>query len=224
MGYYIDLKKISIDQYKKILKTTTLIPSWKVLEENIDENMDRIKSFNIPHLAELKNRLKDKTKVQEFAKQSGLSENYLTVLRRVINGYHPKPNRIKDFPAISEKTVEKLEKVGIKNTLHLYDHILTEESRAGLAQQTGINKKEMLKLTKLCDLSRIKWVNHTFAYVLYEAGYDTAKKVTKADYTELYEEIKALNAARKLYPAHIGLNDMRRLIEGAKMVALEVEY
>jgi len=38
MGYYIDLKGISIDKYKVILKTTELIPSWKVLEEDIDKN------------------------------------------------------------------------------------------------------------------------------------------------------------------------------------------
>ncbi len=37
MGYYIDLKSISIDNYKEILKTTELIPSWKVLEDDIDK-------------------------------------------------------------------------------------------------------------------------------------------------------------------------------------------
>ena len=43
MGYYIDLKSISIDTYKEILQTTELIPSWKVLKENIDKNLDVIK-------------------------------------------------------------------------------------------------------------------------------------------------------------------------------------
>ena len=52
MGYYIDLKSISIDKYKIILKTTELIPSWKVLEEDIDKNLDIIKKQHIENLDE----------------------------------------------------------------------------------------------------------------------------------------------------------------------------
>lgn len=47
MGYYIDLKKISINNYKKILKTADLLPSWKVLEKDIDKNLNSIKKQNI---------------------------------------------------------------------------------------------------------------------------------------------------------------------------------
>ena len=54
MGYYIDLESISIDAYKEILKTADLIPSWMVLKENIDENLDIIKKHNIKNIGELK--------------------------------------------------------------------------------------------------------------------------------------------------------------------------
>lgn len=43
MRYYIDLERISIDQYKEILKSADLIPSWMILKENIDKNLDIIK-------------------------------------------------------------------------------------------------------------------------------------------------------------------------------------
>ncbi len=43
MGYYIDLRSISIDKYKEILKATELIPSWKILGKDIDKNLDIIK-------------------------------------------------------------------------------------------------------------------------------------------------------------------------------------
>ena len=102
MGYYIDLKSITIDQYKEILRNTELIPSWKILEEDIDKNLDMIKKHNIKNLDELLIALKDKTKIQEFSRQSGLPSNYLEVLKRVLNGYRQKPNRIKDFLCISE--------------------------------------------------------------------------------------------------------------------------
>jgi hypothetical protein len=81
-----------------------------------------------------------------------------------------------------------------------------------------------MKLTKLTDLSRIKWVNHTFAYVLLEAGYDTAEKVANADSQKMYEIIKQLNKERENYNAHIGERDMKMCIESAKGLSFEIEY
>lgn len=224
MGYYIDLKNISIDKYKEILKTAELIPSWKVLEKDIDKNLDIIKNFNIKNLDELLIAFKDKDKIQKFSKQSGLQEDYLAVLKRVVNGYRQKPNRIKDFTCVTEDTVVKLEKVGIKDTLKLYDMILTDEKRSALSNKTGISKDELMKLAKLTYLSRIRWVNHTFAYVLLEAGYDAAEKVANADYQELYKTVKQLNEERKLYNAHIGVRDMKMVVEAAKDLKFEIKY
>lgn len=224
MGYYIDLKSISIDNYKEILKTTELIPSWKVLEDDIDKNLDIIIKNGISNLDELLIALKDKSKIQEFSIQSGLPAKYLQVLKTVVNGYRQKPNRIKDFSCISEDIFHKLEKLGIKNTLKLYDEILTSEKRNEFSKKTGISQDEMLKLAKLTDLSRIRWVNHTFAYVLLESGYDTVEKVAKADSKELDTTIKQLNEERKIYNAHIGEHDMKMVIESAQGLEFEIEY
>ena len=60
----------------------------------------------------------------------------------------------------------KFENIGIKNTLQLFDKVLTPKSRIEISKQSGIDKNEVFKITKLTDLSRIRWVNHTFAYVL----------------------------------------------------------
>jgi len=224
MSYYIDLEKISIDDYKSILRSTNFLPSWEILKDNIDGNLDVIKSHAISNLDELHNAIKFKKKVPAFAQQCNLSENYLNVLRRVINGYRPKPNRIQDFPNVNIQTVEKLEALGIKNTLHLFEKVLSATSRKVLAQESGIHKKEILTLTKLADLSRVKWVNHTFANVLLLAGYDTAEKVANANPEELYETVKKLNAEKKLFPAHIGLNDMKRVIDSAKTLTFDIQY
>lgn len=224
MGYYIDLERISIDDYKKILKTADLIPSWMVLKENIDANLDILKKHNIQNVAELKKTLKTKGNVQEFSKKSGLSEQYLTVLRRVINGYHPKPNRIQDFLCIAEDIVLKLKTLGIKNTLQLYSEIVTANKRNEFARKTGIDRHDIMTLTKLTDLSRIRWVNHTFSCVLLEAGYDTAKKVAHADYHELYDTIRQLNKERNLYKGNIGAHDMKRCVEAAQCLDFDIEY
>lgn len=224
MGYYVDLKSISIDEYKDILKSTELIPSWKILKENIDDNLDAIKSQNLKNLDELLTTLKNKNSIKMLSEKSGLPEKYLEVLKRVVNGYRQKPNRLKDFPCVSEDAIEKLEKLGIKNTLKLYEMIMTAKKREVLLKNTGIDKSEILKLTKLTDLSRIRWVNHTFAYVLLESGYDTVEKIAKLEYKKLYTRIKKLNEERKIYNAHIGERDMKMVIESAQELDIEIEY
>jgi len=52
--------------------------------------------------------------------------------------------------------VLKLENIGIKNTLQLFDKILTSKNRVEISKQTGIDENEVLKITKLTDLSRIR--------------------------------------------------------------------
>ena len=224
MGYYVDLKTISIDYYKEVLKTAEILPSWKVLKSDIDKNLNTIKRHNINNLDELLVMLKDKGKIQEFSEQSGLPVNYLSVLKRVVNGYRQKPIRVKDFTCIDEDVVFRLEKIGVKNTFHLYKEALTNEKRKELSKKSGISSEKIKQLAKLTDLSRIRWVNHTFAYVLLEAGYDCVQKVAKANHRKLYETIKQLNKEREFYKASIGERDMKMIIESAKSLDFEIRY
>ncbi len=224
MGYYIDLERISIDEYKTMLKNADLIPSWRVVQDHIDEHLDVVKQHNIQNVADLKKALKTTGHVLKFSQLSGLPEPYVAVLRRVTNGYHPKPNRIQDFPCLREDTVEKLRTVGIKNTFQLYPEIVTANTRNELAERTGIDAQNILILTKLTDLSRIRWVNHTFAYILLEAGYDTAQNVAQADYQALYDTIRRLNQERALYKGNIGAHDMKLCVEAAQCLDFDIEY
>ena len=224
MAFYVDLEKISIDQYKKMLKRSDLIPSRIILLEDIDQNFAAIKKQKIKNVNALLPILKTKDKIQIFAELSGLPINYLETLGRELRGYRQAPNRIKNFPNLSNKAIKKLEEVGIKNALHLFEKILTPKNRETLSEQTGIDQQEILKLTRLIDLSRIRWVNHTFANVLLEAGYDSAEKVAQADYKELFEKVKKVNEEKKYYPAHIGLRDMNRCVEAAKELSFDIKY
>ena len=74
------------------------------------------------------------------------------------------------------KTKSKLEKLKIKTTVQLFDKIDTPEKRVQFAINHSISKKELLFLTKLTDVSRLRWVGSTFAYVLVKSGYDSVKK------------------------------------------------
>ena len=114
MGYYVELNNISIDKYKEILKSADLLPSRMVLKENIDAIFDAIKRRKIENVDELQKALKNKNKLQDLSKQSGIQEDYLKVLIREVNTYHQKPNKIKDFPGVSEKVILQLENLKIK--------------------------------------------------------------------------------------------------------------
>lgn len=224
MGYYIDFKSINIDDYREKIRSNDLIPSRKILKDNIDTNFDAIKQNNINNLEELFNILKNKKKLEEFAFQSGLSVDYLTILVREIKSDRQKPNNLRDFPGLTDDTVLKLENQGIRNTLHLYEKILTKDMRKELSQKASIPDDIVLTLTKLTDLSRIRWVNHTFAYVLLEAGYDRLKKVAQTDSQQLYDDIIKINQKQQLYKGKIGLHDMELCIKAARDLPDDIEY
>ena len=224
MAYSVALESIRLDAYQKTLKAADLVPSRMILKDNLATNFRALRKQHIANLAELRQALKSKDKLHDFAKHSGVAEDYLKILLREVNSTQRKPNKLKDFPDTPADVVAVLEQQGIKNTRQLFDKVLTPQQRKGLSKQTGISKKDILRLTKLTDLSRIRWVNHTFAYVLYELGYDTAEKVKKADYEVLYEEVNKLNEERQLYKAHIGLHDMKLTVEAANDVSHDIEF
>lgn len=224
MAYYINFTKISIIEYRDILKNKGLIPSQKVLLENIDKNFALIADNGIKNIDELLTALKTKKKIEEFAADSGVVQAYLTALNREIKGSKQKPNRFCDFPNIDESTVSKLENIGLKNTLKLYDRVVNSEKRKELVKESGLTAEEVTMLTKLTDLSRIKWVNHTFAFILYHCGFDTLKKVANSDYNEIHKVLNEANKNKELYRGNIGLNDMKLLVEFANDLPFDIEY
>ncbi len=224
MGYYIDLESITIDQYKEKLDSGYLPPSRMILKEKLDERLDHFKNMGLTNVKELIQTLKKKEKLEEFSKVDCLSVDYLKILLRELNSILPKPNKINEFPDISEETVSKLEEIGIKNTQKLYDRIITKINRKELSEETGISEEEILELTKLTDLSRIKWVGVNFARMLYDLGFDTVEKASEADPVNLHKRINKINKEKGIYKGHIGLNDIRIFVNAANEVPQEVEY
>jgi hypothetical protein len=224
MGYYTDLATISIDDYQAKLESADLLPSRMLLKERLAERFGYFKNIGIRNVLDLQKLLKKKEKLAELTKVDGFSEDFLVVLLREINSIQPKPNKLNEFFGISSETVSKLEKNGIKDTLKLFDHVLTLQSRKKLAAETNIPEAEILELTKLTDLSRIKWVGATFARMLYEVGVDTAEKASKTDYVELHQKIFQLNKEKNFYKGQIGLHDIKLFVDAAREVSFEIQY
>ncbi|TGV01230.1 DUF4332 domain-containing protein [Flavivirga rizhaonensis] len=224
MGYYIDLEKITIDDYRIRLETAYLPPSRMVLKDRLKERFGYFESIGIKNVKELIQILKKKEKFSELQKAECLSGDYLILLLRELNSTLPKPVKIKDFSGISSETISKLENAGIKNTVKLFDRVINSESRRKLAAETGISEKEVFELTKLTDLSRIRWVGATFAKMLSDLEVDTVDKVTKADPIDLHTRVNQLNKEKRIYKGQIGLNDMKIVVNIAKDVPLDIKY
>ena len=224
MGYYIDLEKITIDDYRVKLESAYLPPSRLILRDKLDERFGYFKSIGIKNVKGLILLLKKKDKFAELLKIECLSADYLTILLRELNSTLPKPNKISDFIEIAKGTISNLEKIGISNTEKLYDKVVKESDRQKLADSTGINYQDILELTKLADLSRIKWVGVTYAQMLYDLGVDTVEKVSKSDPINLHARINQMIKEKNIFKGAIGLNDVKILIESASELPLDIEY
>jgi hypothetical protein len=224
MGYYIDLEKISIDDYREKLESAYLPPSRLILKDKLDERFGYFKGIGIKNVKGLIQVLKKKDKLAELSKVDCFSGDYLTILLRELNSTLPKPNKISDFIEIAKNTIDSLEKIGITNTEKLYDKVVKKSDRQKLADSIGIKYQDILELTKLSDLSRIKWVGVTYAQMLYDLGVDTVEKVSESDPIDLHAKINQMIKEKNIFKGAIGLNDVKILIESANELTLEIEY
>jgi hypothetical protein len=221
MGYYIDLFEITLKDFTQKLKRTELLPSQQILKENMDAMFQRIEENDIHNVGELQQRLKTKAKVAAFSEKTTIDINYLTVLRREINGLHPEPREVAGFPYVSPKIKEKLLSIGIKTTVDLFETIKNNEVRSAIQSKLSCSAEEVLYLAQLVDVSRLRYVNQIFGTLLVATGYDSIEKVKGAHYEKLYESIICYNQRNALYKGNIGLKDMKYLIES---VPEKIEY
>jgi glutamine synthetase len=136
----------------------------------------------------------------------------------------PKPNKISAFTGIARDTIDRLEKFEITNTEKLYNKVVKKSDRQKLADATGITYQDLLTLTKLSDLSRIKWVGVTYAQMLCNLGVDTVEKVSQSNPVDLHTRINQMIKDKQIFKGAIGLNDVKILIASANELPFEIEY
>jgi len=223
-NYHIDLKKISLKEFQEEIKNSELLPSRKILKDHIDERFEILKEKKVDNLQDLANLLKTPKKAREFAGKSGLPEDYILILRRELNSYTPNPVNLGKFPGVQDENLTKLNSAGIKNTAHLFKRVKTVASRHNLANELGISCMDLLELTKLTDLVRIKWVGPVFARIFLDSGTDTTEKVAKSKPTPLYKRLVEINKQKKYTKSKFTESDVEMCIKLANMVPKIIEY
>ena len=222
--YYIDLEQFSLEYFRRILETRDLQPGRMILKEQLAERFQILESMGISNLKELEAVLKTKKRVEKFAQESGLPNDYLVILRREVSSYAPKPFNLEKIPGVNPEYVERLAASGIKHTRHLFERAKFKDDRAELSRLTDVPDNDLLELVRLSDLARIWGVGPVFARLLYEAGVDTIEEFLKCSPEELSETLHAINNEKHYTPIMPTAKDIGYCVELAKHLPRVVEY
>jgi hypothetical protein len=222
--YYLDFQRYPLETWKGELKESKLLPSRQILKEDLEARFKVLKEQGISNLQELMDALKTPGKARDFASQTGLPEDYLLVLRREVMSLKPGPVNLSKFPGVNPGAIKKLEEAGIKTTLHLFRTVKTPQNREELADELGVPREDILELTQLTDLSRVKWVGPVFARIILDSGTNTVEKLSKAKSGPLYGRLLDINQEKGYTKARFVESDLSLCIEFAKKVPIIIEY
>jgi len=221
--YFIDIEQFSLTQYKNILEKSELLPGRRILYEKTNERFDLLARHGIANLLMLVQALKTPDRIKQLAKDTGIPDDYLVILKREVNRLLPKPVSIADFPGVDQSIISKLNKKSIKNTLQLFEQCDTKKKRTALARDIDIPVSALEELTKLSDLSRIWGVGPIFCRIFYETGTDTIMKVANIDAKQLYDQLIDINETKKYTKAKFTVKDVALCIDIAHDLPKTIE-
>jgi transcriptional regulator with XRE-family HTH domain len=222
--YYMNIKNFSLDKFKQILKTEEMLPARQILKDDIEERFEVLFSMGVHNLGDLIDALKTRQKVEDFAQRSGLSREYLIILRREARSFKPKVVPLREILGVDEENVDKLASAGIIHSKHLFEHGRTRAEREKLSAASGIPIEKLLELVKLSDLARIRGLGGAFVRLFYEAGADTIEKLSRWNPEELFQAVRGVNAEREITKWVPSLKDVRQYVEMANELAKVIEY
>ena len=216
--YSIDPTMISLEEFRKLTAGRNMLPGRVALQEDMEERFGVLKESGITHLGDLLSHLSSKSRIESFSAQTGLSINYLVLLRREAGSYIAKSFPLSSFPGIPFEYVELLKSRGMKNTKNFYEQVQTEQKQAVLSASTGIPSYRLKELLCLCDLSRITGVGGVFSRVLYEAGINSTAAFAGTDASTLLERCRKVIEKHGYAVGNLGEEDMNYGIHYARVV------
>lgn len=219
MAYHIDDESVTLDDLRRRIEGTDLIPSRVPLLDGIQETMSALEAHGIGTVALLRGELRSAKRLEALAHATGIDAQYLTLLRREVESHFPKPPALSVFDWLPEDEIAKLERGGIRDTAALHARAGSPRCTAELAESTGVDAAVLESLVRFADLMRVQWVSPAVARVLVEAGCDGASKVAAADAGRLCETMARVNQGGRYFKGTIGLRDVKRLVQAAGYVS-----
>lgn len=221
MTFHIDDASITLADVRKRIEATDLVPSRTYLLDDIGFTMSALGAQGIATLAQLRDALKTVKRLDDVARSTGIDKQYLTLLRREIESYFPKPAALKAFDWLPEDEIAKLESHGIRDVAALYAQTGDPRSRAVLVESRGVDADVLDSLARFADLSRVQWVSPTTARWLVEVGCGSVSELAASDPKDLCDTMERVNRGSRFFKGRIGLRDVRRLVHSAGYVAAD---
>lgn len=189
--YHLDAKKYPLKKLLQDLQSRKLIPSRQPLLSGLEESFRILEDLGLKNLNDLLGELKNKHKVKDLSTSTGISEEYLVLLRREVNSYFPNPVSLAKFSGFPDQDLDRLREIGITNSRHLYERIGSAAEINTLSMDSGISRADLTHLWALSDLVRAYGVGPAFAAILYDIGIDSIGKLksfTPQGVVDLYEK------------------------------------
>jgi hypothetical protein len=131
---------------------------------------------------------------------------------------------IADLEGIAPGVAVTLKSVGIRTTTRFLELAKRPKDRKLLAERTGIEEKEILRLANMADRMRIKGVGEDYAGLLEAAGVDTVRELKYRNPSNLARAMASANAERNLVELLPSEKAVVRWIAYAKTLPLKISY
>ncbi|NCB42644.1 MAG: DUF4332 domain-containing protein [Clostridia bacterium] len=206
--YSVDLNKITLDEFKKILLTAYLLPSQKVILTNLNENIEKLKNKGLSNLHDLHSLLKKKKDYSSIAEDVKIDEAYLVILNRMVNSFIVKELPLAKLEIFSNEECKTLADIGVVNTRHYYEAYIKAKQASETFLNEIITPEKMLYSLHIIDLLRINGVGVDYAKILYEMGIRSVVDYNKTSSEIILQSFKALNKTKELTKANLGITDI----------------
>lgn len=206
--YSINLEKISLDEFKKILTTVQLLPSQKRILNNIEENFKRLEEKGFTNLNQIHHYLKNKKDYPTIEQDTGIDEVYLKILNRMVNSYIVKILPLTKLDVFSDAELSFLSKKRITNTQHYYEYFLKAILEDDFSENIGLESDKAEYAFRIIDLLRINGVGVDYAKILHKMGIKSVSDYKKTPSTEILKRYKALNDTNNYSKATLGVSDI----------------
>jgi len=200
--YSTDLTKIKLDEFVKHLRSIQLLPSQKVLLNDIDLNFKKLAEMGMSNLAEIHKLLKNKTNQSILSQKLDIAPEYLNILQRVINSYEVKSMSIDKIGVFTETELNILKNKKISTTQNYYEYFIKNPS------VDGISTNKLKYALQIIDLLRINGVGIEYARILYEIGIKSVADYKNTKSEAILEQFKDANVKKKLTKSNLGFNDI----------------
>ena len=217
MPYSINLKNIALPAYRDMLKAKQLSPSRRLLHQGINEAFTLLQRGGFEDAEALLKGLGTPKKIESVSMKTGVSAEYLALLKRELGGLEAKSMNLGEFPYLSPDIVSLLTEKGLKDSEDVYEYTQRFAEPQRLCDLSGISEPQAQEVCALCDLVRISGVGKVFAHILYDAGYRCLREIAEEDATHLRDNANCVGVA-KYGIESLGLRDAQYCIDSAALL------